>query len=540
MTGGPTLDAVDVSVMWDRLVSIADEGAAALVRASFSTLVREGHDLSVLVFDASGRMIAQSTRCIPVFIGTASATLAHMLARHPARTLDPGDVVISNDPTFGTGHMFDMAVMRPLFHRGALAGFAMSITHLPDIGGMGFSVAATEIYHEGLRLPVLKLMRAGRLDGDIVELIRLNVRTPNEVMGDVLANVGCTDVVAREVGRFLDEYGLPDLADLSRAIVGRSASAAARAIGALPDGAYEAEAQVEALAEARRLRCRIAVEGERLTIDFAGTEGCVRAGINVPLPYTRAMALYAVKCLTTPAVPNNDGATGAVEVRAPEGCILNAVPPAASAGRHAIGHFVVPLVFDALAPVLSDRVCAASGLIDILTFQGRRRDGTPLSATFAAAGGFGAMKGLDGRQTTPGSTNMGTMPVEVFEPATDVTVESRALRPDSGGSGTFRGGPGQTIVLRNDTGHDLTVFPVANRTRFPAAGLFGGAAGARRVHRIDGEPVEAQGRHVLPPGARLTLEQAGGGGYGPPEDRPEDRRRADAEAGFTSGGRPDG
>ncbi|MDO9525472.1 MAG: hydantoinase B/oxoprolinase family protein, partial [Gemmobacter sp.] len=150
------LDAIDLSVMWDRLISITDEGAAALIRTSFSTLVREGYDLSVFIFNVEGRMIAQSTKCIPVFIGTAQVTLSHMLMKYPADTLDPGDVVISNDPTFGTGHMFDIAVMRPVFHHGALIGYAMSITHLPDIGGMGFSVSATEIYHEGLRLPILK------------------------------------------------------------------------------------------------------------------------------------------------------------------------------------------------------------------------------------------------------------------------------------------------------------------------------------------------------------------------------------------------
>lgn len=529
-------DAIELSVLWDRLVSITDEGAAALIRTSFSTLVRDGFDLSVLIFDDAGRMIAQSTKCIPVFIGTAPITLRHMLQKYPPETLAPGDVVISNDPSIGTGHMFDLAVMRPVFRDGRLVGYAMSITHLPDIGGMGFSVAATEIYHEGLRLPILKLARAGRIDDDILELIRLNVRVPDQVLGDIHANLSCTSVVARQVVDFLGTYALDSLRPLADVILAQTEAAVRAELAALPDADYESEAQVEAMDTVRTLRCRVAKRGERLEIDFAGTEGCVPCGINVPFPYTRAMALYAVKCLTTPGVPNNDGATAPVTVRAPEGSILHALPPAPSAGRHAIGHFVVPLVYAALAQVLPDRVCAASGLIDILTFQGRHADGRPMAATFFAAGGFGAQAGLDGRQTMPGSSNMGTAPIEVFEPLSGLTVERKCLRPGSGGDGEFRGGAGQTIVLRNDTGHDMVVFCMANRTLFPAEGLFGGGAGALREHWIDDAPISGQGRHILPPGSRLRLDQAGGGGYGPPQRRPAEARARDIAAGFVDPG----
>ena len=416
MTESKTLDAIDLSVMWDRLISITDEGAAALVRTSFSSLVREGFDLTVLIFDTQGRMIAQSAKCIPVFIGTASVTLKHMLDKYPADTLAEGDVVISNDPVFGTGHMFDIAVLRPVLRQGILVGFAMSITHLPDIGGMGFSVSATEIYHEGLRLPVLKLLRAGEWDGDIVELIQLNVRVPDQVMGDISANVSCTAVVARELRDFMADYGLSDLAALADAIIGQSDDAVRRALLALEDGQFVAETQVEALEETRLLCCRVTKRGDQLEIAFDGTEGCVNAGINVPFSYTRAMALYAVKCLTTPSIPNNDGATLRISITAPEDSILNAKPPVASAGRHTIGHFIVPLIMEALAPIMPDRVCAASGLMDILTFQGRNPDGTSMAATYSASGGFGALDRLDGRQTMPGSSNMGYMPVEIFEP----------------------------------------------------------------------------------------------------------------------------
>lgn len=525
-------DAVDVAVMWDRLVSITDEGATALIRTSFSTLVREGYDLSVFIFDVSGQMIAQSTKCIPVFIGTASVTLAAMLRKFPPDSLRPDDVVISNDPTIGTGHMFDIAVMRPVFHGGRLVGFAMSVTHLPDIGGMGFSAAATEIFHEGLRLPIAKLVAAGALNKDLLDLIALNVRVPEQVIGDIHANLSCVAVVARQLAEFMDEYEMDTLQPLAAAILGQSEAAVRRVLADLPDGRYDSELKVEALDDHRILRCQVEKRGETLSCDFAGTGPCVGAGINVPFPYTRAMALYAVKCVTTPAIPNNDGATAPVTISAPAGSILSAEPPTPSAGRHVIGHFVVPLVNAALASIVPDRVSAASGLMDILTLQGRHANGRPMAATYFAAGGFGGMDGQDGRQTLPGSSNMGTLPVELFEPLSGLTVEAKALRPDSGGAGTFCGGAGQTIVLRNDTGHEVIVLPMANRTEFPPEGMFGGGPGALRQHFIDDRPTNGQGRHILPRDGRLILHQAGGGGFGDPKQRPVESVEKDVCRGF--------
>jgi N-methylhydantoinase B len=534
MTCNGTLDAVDVAITWDRLISIADEGAAALVRSSFSTLVRESLDLSVMLFDASGRMIAQSTKCIPVFIGTAPVTMAHMLAKYPPATLRPGDVVVSNDPVIGTGHMFDIAVMRPVFLAGAIIGYAMSITHLPDIGGMGFSVAATEIFHEGLRLPIWKLFDAGRLDENLVALIRLNVRVPDQVMGDIMANVSCVEVVGDKLVEFLAERRMTGLEDVATAILSQTEAAVRQAIFAIPDGSYTHTLEVEAMDQVRRLACRIDKWGDAMLIDFAGTGPCVAAGINVPLSYTRSMALYTVKCLTTPRLPNNDGATQPITVAAPVGCILNAVPPAPSAGRHTIGHFVMPLLFGAFAEALPERVTAESGLMNILTLHGHLADGSAMSATYFASGGFGGMRGLDGRATTPGSSNMGGTPIEMLEPLTGLVVERKALRLDSGGAGQFRGGAGQDVVLRNDTGHAMTVFSMANRTRFPAQGLGGGRPGAARAHLVNDVPIATQGRHVLAPGDRLLLREAGGGGYGPAMQRDPQAVRNDVLQGTVS------
>lgn len=530
----PPLDAVDLSIMWDRLISITDEGSAALIRSSFSTLVRDGYDLTVLIFDAKGRMIAQSAKCIPVFIGTAPVTLSHMLEKFSPETLVPGDVVISNDPVIGTGHMFDIAVMRPIYREGTLVGYAMSITHLPDIGGMGFSVSATEIYHEGLRLPIWKLLSAGVVDQNLVDLFRMNVRVPEQVIGDIFANVSCTEIVARQVVDFMAEYRLGCLQPLADAILHNSDRAVRQALEAMPDGTYRGSVNVEALDEVRTLHCAITKSGDTLDIDFEGTGPCVRAGINVPFSYTRAMALYAIKCLTTPTIPNNEGAMLAITIRAPSGSILNALPPSPSAGRHTIGHFVFPLILNTLAEILPDGVSAEAGLVDVLTFQGQHPDGTAMSASYACTGGFGGSQGLDGHPALPGSTNIGRTPIETFEAGSGLTVLCKELRTDSGGAGEFAGGAGQVIRMRNDSGHDMRVFSMANRTLFPAKGLFGGGDGAPREHWIDDLRLSGQGMNTLAPDGILTLKEAGGGGYGDPARRTPDAISEDIARGFLS------
>jgi N-methylhydantoinase B len=529
-----SFDAVSLGIMWDRLVSISDEVVETLVRTSFSTIVREGYDLSVMLFDRNGDMFAQGTRSIPVFIGTASVTLGHMLAKFPPHSLVAGDVVVTNDPMMGTGHLFDINVMRPVFRRGTLVGYTMSITHLPDIGGMGFSAAATEMFHEGLRLPICRLYNAGRIDPFIVELIRANVRVPEQVMGDILANVSCNEVGAQQLLEFMDEYGIDDLVDVSAAIRTQSERAMRARIRDIPDGLYRNRLMLEGIDAPLHLECAIDKSGDGLAIDFAGSSGPVRGGINVPFCYTRAMALHAIKCLTAPTIPNNAGSVRPVRVSAPIGCILNAQPPSPTAGRHVVGHFVSPLIFGALAEAMPERVQADTGLINILTIQGRHPDGTPVTTLYFAAGGFGALQGLDGMPTLPGPSNMACVPIEVWESRTGVTVESKRLRIDSGGVGEWRGGLGQEIVLRNDSTYPLVVFSMANRTQFAASGLAGGGPGALREHRLNGVPVDPKGRLELAPGDRFTMLEAGGGGIGDPRNRAPALVEADIEAGYIS------
>jgi N-methylhydantoinase B len=528
------LDAISLGIMWDRLISITDEIVSTLVRTSFSTIVREAYDLTAVVTDAEGHLLAQGRWSAPPFIGTAPLTMAHTMAKFPPETLKPGDVLATNDPWIGTGHMYDITVMRPVFRGEKLVGYTMSITHLPDVGGTGFGTMATEIYHEGLRLPLCKLVREGEVDQFVLDLIAVNVRVPEQVIGDVMANVACNEVGGRQLLEFMEEYDLDDLSELSSAIRDQSERMTRAAILDIRDGTYRNTIRIEGIDEAITLACRVDVEGDSVRIDMAGTDAAVQRGINVPYCYTNAMSLYSMKCLTVPSLPNNEGSTKPIHVTAPKGCILNAQPPSPTGGRHIIGHFVSPLIFGALAEAAPQDVQADTGMIDLMNFVGTHKDGRGVSTIYFAAGGFGALDGHDGPATLPGPSNMAVVPTEVWEGVTSTLVERRALLPDSGGAGTARGGLGQEIVIRNDSGHPMTVFSMANRSEFPPMGLLGGGNGPLREHLVNGKTVHPKGQQVLAPGDRVALRQPGGGGFGPAKDRPREKILADIRNGYVT------
>jgi N-methylhydantoinase B len=529
-----TIDPVSLGIMWDRLISITDEVLSALVRTSFSSNVRDSYDLSCLLFSANGMSLAQGTYSVPSFTGTAPATLRHMLARFPAATLRPGDVIATNDPWLGTGHLFDINVMAPVFRGDRLVGYSMSITHLPDIGGRGFSATAQTVYEEGLRLPVCSLARGGAPNHELLEIIRTNVRVPDHVIGDLNANVTCNAVAGRLLLEFMDEYAIDDLVPVSRQILALSERAMRDRLRAIPDGCYQNRFQIEGEEAPITLACAVTIDGDTCHIDFSGTDTAIEFGINVPLCYTRAFAAYAVKCLTTPMIPNNEGSFAPVTVAAPEGSILNAQPPSPTGGRHIVGHFVTPLVMGALAQASVRDVPADAGMLNLMNFQGRHRNGRGVSNIYFASGGYGAMESLDGAPCTPFPSNMTSTPVEVWEALTSTLIERKALLPDSGGAGRERGGPGQEMAIRNDSTYPMTVACLGARTEFPPLGIRGGGAGQRREYRINGAVVHPKGRYVLHPGDVITTTEPGGGGFGDPRERPAERVLEDVRAGLVT------
>jgi N-methylhydantoinase B len=347
------------------------------------------------------------------------------------------------------------------------------------------------------------------------------------VYGDIMANITCNEVGGRLLLEFMDEYRLDDLSKLSRTIIAQTERAMRERIAAIPDGVYRNAIQVEGIDEPITLACAVNIAGDRVHIDFEGTTPSIRRGINVPFCYTRAFSNYALKVLTIPELPNNEGAANPISISVPPGCILNALPPSSTGGRHVTGHFVAPLIFGALGRALPDELQADSGMLSQQSCHGKHRSGRGFSSLFFASGGFGALKGIDGRAATPGPSNMIGTPIEIWEHETSVSVLKKVLVPDSGGPGEFRGGNAQEIHLRNDSGHPLNAASFAGRTEYPPLGVQGGAPGRLRQTRINGKVVHPKGRYILDQGDVFETLEAGGGGFGDPRRRSPEKLLAD-------------
>jgi N-methylhydantoinase B len=537
MTARP-LDPISLEVLWNRLVSVCNEQAAALIRTSFSTVVRESEDLSAGVFDANGDMIAQSVTGTPGHINSMATAMRHFLAVYGADDLDPGDVLVTNDPWFTSGQLHDLTVVTPIFRAGTVVAFFANTCHAADIGGRGLSADAREVYEEGLYLPILKLYRGGEPNDDVLRIIAGNVRAPAVVLGDLHAQVACNDVGGGRLLEFMDEFRLETIEPLADEIVSRSERAMREAIDAVPDGVYENETTSDGFADEGpvRLRCTVTVDGDALRVDYSGSSGESRYGINVVLNYTAAYTTFCVKAAISPEVPNNEGSFRPVDVVAPEGCILNARRPAAVAGRHIIGHLIPDAVFGALAPVLPDRVLAeGAAAIWITQARGRRPDGEPFTFAVFSCGGTGARSVKDGLGNTGFPSGVAGVPAEVVEAASPLLVHARELRCDSGGPGRFRGGVGQSLRLGVRSGHDWTVSVLCDRLRSAPRGYRGASAGAAGSFSLsDGSQPDPKAQQELSPATEVLLELPGGGGFWPPWERDAEAVLADVVEGRVS------
>ena len=528
-----TIDTITLGIVWDHLISIADEILLTLVRTSFSITVREAWDVGAVIFDRSGRPIAQGSQSTPAFTGTAFYTIEKLLKKITMNDLEDGDVIITNDPWIGTGHLSDVSVLRPVFRNGNVIGFVMTISHLVDIGGRGASTLSREIYEEGLLIPPMKIYRRGQVNEELLDIIKSNVRSPEQVLGDIMANISGTFVGGLKLNDLLDQHELNDLQDVADGIVTQSEIAIRKKILTMPDGAYSNQLKVETQDEQPlTLACTLEIKGDSININFTGTSPCVPYAINVPLCYTRSWCAYTLKCLTTPSIPNNLANVLPMEVTAPKECILNAQHPAATCGRNTVGWYVVPLLMGAFAKAMPEVVQAETGMAMTVVFNGKLQNGNKLLDQYFATGGIGGMVGLDGQQTTPAPTNCAMISSEIWEDETDVVVLERRILPDSGGAGEFRGGTGQEVVLQNNTGHPITLSLFGLRTEFPAKGYAGGKDGSLRAFKINNSTIAAKGIHTLPPGQPFTIQEAGGGGFGDPKKRSVEKIREDYRNGF--------
>ncbi|WP_420858302.1 hydantoinase B/oxoprolinase family protein [Marivivens marinus] len=534
---------VAYQVMWNRLISVVEEQAQALVRTAFSTSVREAGDLSAGVYNEAGQMLAQAVTGTPGHVNAMADAVPHFIRRIGAENMVEGDIYITNDPWEGTGHLHDITVVTPSFHQGRHVGFFACTAHIVDIGGRGFGADANSVYEEGLYIPIMKFADRGKVDQTLIRIIRGNVREPDQLVGDIYALATCNDIGHRRLIDMMQEFGLADLAGISDFILTNSRRATLDRINALKPGVADGHMRIDGYSNPVDLKVRLTIEKDRILCDWDGTSGLDKKGINVPLVYTKAYACYALKCAIAPEIPNNAASLAPFEVVAPEDSIVNARHPAPVALRHVIGHMVPDTVYDALDKLLPDTV-PAEGAGCLCNFQVSLRPRTdapaPKSAVRAEvltfnSGGSGARPALDGMNATAFPSGVMTMPVEATEQVGPVIIWRKELRPDSGGAGKSRGGLGQFMEVGARDGHEFDFQAMFDRVNHPARGRRGGSEGApTTIGQDDGTPMKGKGKQFVPHGRRVLMAFPGGAGYGPASERDPAQVRRDLALGYIS------
>jgi N-methylhydantoinase B len=532
-----SFDAIETEIFWARLVSIVDEAAAALVRTSFSTVVRESNDFACVLLDADGYSLAQSTISVPGFIGSMPRTLREMLKRIPRDKLEPGDVLITNDPWIGTGHLPDFTIAMPVFRNSRIVAFTCITAHMSDIGGRQWSADASEVHEEGLWVPVLKYIRRGEVNEDVHNIIETNVRNSEQVIGDIRAQLAATNVMARKLEEFMTEVDLDDLSSLARTIHDVSARAMEAEIKTIPEGRYVGETHADGWDEALTVKVALEIRNGRIRADYTGTSPQSRRGINAVFNHTFAFTVYPFKSLLVPHIPNNEGLLKFFDVHAPLGCIVNAVPPAAVGARHLTGHLLPGAIYQALSAAIPDRVPAESGTpLWSIVFKAPPAEKQRGSTTVLFFnGGTGATSWGDGVACTSFPSNISVAPVEVTENIAPLRFQYKQLACDSGGAGRQRGGCGQDIAIESLSSAPLTVSLLTDRTRHPAEGLLGGEQGRPGFVKKNGRVVaEPKSVITLDKGDLLELGLPGGGGFGKLEERKKDAVERDKSEGYVS------
>jgi N-methylhydantoinase B len=529
------IDPIALEIQWQRLITIVDEIDTATIRTSFSTIVGESHDFGCVLMTADGAGLAQSQWSPPGFSTRLPRTTRAMLARYPVETLQDGDVLITNDPWLGSGHLPDYKIITPVFYRGRLVAFFGTAAHVSDVGGHRGDLEAVDVFQEGTRVPPTFFYKAGELVEVVYEFITANCRVPDMVMGDLQAIVGTHRIGARRIAEFLDDYRLPDLGALSGEILSRSEAALRRAIDALPNGVNTFEVMADGYFEPVKLKLRVEIKGSDMYFDFAGTSGEQRnAAINSSYNMTYANTVYPIKCMLVPRIPNNDGMVRPLHVDVPDGCILNCRFPAPVRARAKIGKHLPPLIFGALAPLLEKEAIAGAGGIFPFHFTGTERRYGTFAVHVLPHGGLGATHSADGWLPVAYPHNSTLTPTEIMELQCPVIMERKALVADSGGPGRRRGGLGQEIVLRCRSEEPITLTIRPDLLKFPAPGLLGGLPGALGEVWINGTKIERFPPFDFKPGDVCVIKVPGAGGFGDPRARDPELVREDVHQGFVT------
>ncbi|MEK9725867.1 MAG: hydantoinase B/oxoprolinase family protein, partial [Rhodospirillaceae bacterium] len=475
-------DTIKMQIMWNRLISVVEEQAQALLRTAFSPIVRECGDLSAGVFDRRGRMLAQAVTGTPGHVNSMAESVNHFIRHFPLDTMNAGDVYITNDPWMGTGHLNDFVLTTPCFRNGELVGLFSCTSHITDIGGLGMGTDATDVHMEGIYIPMLKLADRGRMDETLMAMIRRNTRQPVETEGDVYSLAACNDIGCTRLVEMMDEFGLDDLDELADYICTNSYNAVMAEIAKLPQGTWCNTMTVDGVDAPIDLVAALTISDAGIVVDFDGTSKQSPHGVNVPMAYTTAYTAFGLSCVVSPEVPNNAGSLAPFTIRAPEGSILNAPYPAAVCARHVIGQMLPDTVFGCLAQAVPERIPAeGAACLWNLTFRGETdrgsNDARMFCITAVTNGGTGARPTKDGLSATAYPSGVRGTPVEINESVAPLVFWRKEYRPGSGGAGAQRGGLGQVIEIESAIDADVDLLAAFDRIDHPPRGRDGGADG---------------------------------------------------------------
>ncbi len=516
------IDPITVEVIGNAIASIADEMGETLVRASYSTNIKERRDCSTVLFDAAGRTLYQAEH-IPVHLGSLMGVIEEILARHPVAEIAEGDIFIGNDAYTGGGtHLPDIVLASPIFYEYQLVGWATNLAHHADFVDRGHE----HIFQEGLRIPPIRLQRAGQMQDDVLELILLNCQVPRERQADIRAQIAANQFGVYRFQDLCDRYGITFLNQVFDELLDYGERRMRAGIKTIPDGVYRFEDRFECdeLDETLTFRTCIEVKGDEIDLDFTDNPPQVRAGLNMVETALLATVYYAVKTVTDPDAPPNAGLFRPIHVTSTPGTILSSTSPAAVNGRTNTCQRVVDLIHGALAQAIPERIIAAcNGAVVASTFSGvNPRTGEFYVYLETLGGGFGARAskdGLDGVQVH--ITNTSNLPVEALEPEYPLQVERYELVRDSGGPGRWRGGMGLRRQIRI-LDHTCRVEVRGTRRTTAPWGLFGGQEGGRYSLEHDDEAAFKTNSGTLSDGQSIAIVTPGAGGYGPARERSRD------------------
>ncbi|BBK33935.1 N-methylhydantoinase B [Stella humosa] len=540
MARSNTLSQIHTQIMWNRLIAVVEEQAQTLIRTAFSPIVRECGDLSAGVFDLRGRMLAQAVTGTPGHVNSMAESVRHFLRHFPVETMEEGDIYITNDPWMGTGHLNDFVLTTPCFHHGKLVALLSCTSHLMDIGGIGFGPDGTDVFMEGLYIPMLKLAERGQMNQTLLAMIRANTRLPVDTEGDVYSLAACNDVGCKRLSEMMDEFRLDSLDDLAEHIIHHSREAVLAEIARLPKGSWTHRMRIDGFDQPIDLHATVTVSEKSIHVAYDGTSPASSKGINVPIAYTTAYTCFGLGCVVAAQIPNNAGSLEPLTVSAPPGTILNAPYPLPVSSRHITGQMLPDMVFGCLRQVVPERVPAeGTSCLYNMTFRGPSADKPDskygFAVTITSNGGTGARPAKDGLSATAYPSGVRGTPVEIAESVTPLLFWRKELRADSAGAGHTRGGLGQIIEIESADGLPVELLAAFDRIDHPPRGREGGGDGASgTVGLASGLVMKGKGSQMVPPGERLIIQTPGGAGIGDPNTRPRDQVAADLRDGLVS------